>query len=70
MKKKPRQIAVPKLSLHFLDGRVALNSGDMEKITRLYDPAAQEFSWAYGYKDKKNVSAKLSTYFSNYPDGQ
>jgi len=39
----------------------ALNSGNVEKITRLYDPAAQEFSWAYGYKDKKNGHRIMNT---------
>ena len=39
----------------------ALNSGSVDEITRLYDMAAQEFAWGYGYKDKKNGHRIMNT---------
>jgi len=39
----------------------ALDSGDMDKIRELYDPAAQEFAWAYHYQDKKHGHRIMNT---------
>jgi len=38
-----------------------LNSGDMDKIKKLYDPAAQEFAWAYHYDDKQHGHRLMNT---------
>jgi len=38
-----------------------LNSGEMDKIYKLYDPAAQEFSSAYHYLDRKHGHRIMNT---------
>lgn len=39
----------------------ALDSGNMRKINQLYDPAAQEFSWAYHYQTNKYGHRLMNT---------
>ncbi len=39
----------------------ALNDGDKDDVRKLYDPAAQEFAWAYHYQDKKKGHRLMNT---------
>lgn len=39
----------------------ALNAGDKTRVRELYDPAAQEFAWAYHYQEKKYGHRVMNT---------